>query len=64
MGVIAQEVQKIIPEVVTARESDGHLSVAYANMVGLLIESVKDLKAEIDELKKCGKCDNCNCKSK
>ena len=64
MGVIAQEVQEIIPEVVTARESDGHLSVAYANMVGLLIESVKDLKAEIDELKKCGKCDNCNCKNK
>ncbi len=64
MGVIAQEVQEVVPEVVTARESDGHLSVAYANMVGLLIESVKDLKAEIEELKKCGKCDNCNCKNK
>jgi hypothetical protein len=52
MGVIAQEVQEVVPEVVTTRESDGHLSVAYANMVGLLIESVKDLKAEVESLKK------------
>ena len=52
MGVIAQEVQEVIPEVVTARESDGHLSVSYSNMVGVLIEAVKELKAEVEELKK------------
>ena len=52
MGVIAQEVQEVIPEVVTMRESDGHLSVAYANMVGVLIESVKELTAEVELLKK------------
>jgi len=52
MGVIAQEVLDIIPEVVNKRESDGHYSVSYGNMVGVLIEAVKELKAEVEELKK------------
>jgi hypothetical protein len=52
MGVIAQEVQKVVPEVITIRESDGHLAVAYANLVGLLIEAIKDLDKEIQDLKK------------
>lgn len=47
--VIAQEVQKVLPEVVG--ESDELLSVSYGNMAGLFIESIKDLKAEIDILK-------------
>lgn len=50
MGVVAQEVQEVIPEVVTEK-SDGTLTVNYQAMVGLLIEAVKDLKQEIDELK-------------
>jgi hypothetical protein len=50
-GVIAQEVLEVLPEAVTGSEEE-HYSVAYGNMVGLLIESVKELKAEIDELKK------------
>ena len=49
-GVIAQEVQKVLPEVVTERE-DGMLAVKYEKMIGLLVESIKDLKAEVDELK-------------
>lgn len=49
-GVIAQELQKIAPELV---QDDGeYLSVAYGNVVGYLIEAVKELKAEIEELKK------------
>jgi hypothetical protein len=50
IGVIAQEVEKIIPEVVTTHE-DGIKSVAYGNLVGLLIEAIKDLKDEVSELK-------------
>jgi len=49
-GVIAQEIQKIAPELVN--ESDGTLGVAYGNLTGYLIEAIKDLKAEIEELKK------------
>ncbi len=53
MGVIAQEVEKVAPEVVREDKSEDKIkSVAYGNMVGLLIEAIKDLKAEIDELKK------------
>ena len=50
-GVIAQEVEKVLPEVVSTNE-EGIKSVAYGNMVGLLIESIKELKAEIETLKK------------
>ena len=49
-GVIAQEVQKVLPEVVTERE-DGMLAVKYEKMIGLLVESIKDLKTEVDDLK-------------
>ena len=50
-GVIAQEVIKVLPEVVHGSEETTY-SVAYGNMVGLLIEAIKELKSEIDELKK------------
>jgi hypothetical protein len=50
MGVIAQEVERIISEVVTTN-SEGFKNVAYGNIVGLLIEAIKDLKNEIDSLK-------------
>jgi hypothetical protein len=49
-GVIAQEVEAVLPEVVTTNE-DGIKSVAYGNLVGLLIESIKELKAEVNDLK-------------
>ena len=49
-GVIAQEVEAVVPEVVYTDE-EGIKSVAYGNLVGLLIESIKELKAEIDLLK-------------
>ena len=49
VGVIAQEIQKVLPEVVN--EEGDYLSVAYGNVVGVLIEAIKELKAEIEELK-------------
>jgi hypothetical protein len=51
IGVIAQEVEKIIPEVVSTNTETGTKSVAYGNLVGVLIEAIKDLKVEITELK-------------
>lgn len=52
-GVIAQEMQQVMPEVVHDGE---YLSVAYGNIVGVLIEAVKELKAELDQCK-CKKCE-------
>lgn len=51
MGVIAQEVEEVIPEVVTTK-ADGTKTVNYQAMVGLLIEAIKELKEEVDDLKK------------
>ena len=51
-GVIAQEMQKVAPELVlTADDEMGTLSVNYGNITGYLIEAIKELKAEIQELK-------------
>jgi hypothetical protein len=55
IGVVAQEIEKILPEVVETR-SNGYKAVDYQKLTALLIESVKELKAEIEDLKKC------NCK--
>ena len=49
-GVIAQEMQEIVPEVVL-QDNDGNLSVAYGNLVGYLIEAIKELKVEVEQLK-------------
>jgi hypothetical protein len=48
VGVVAQEMQKIVPEVV--QDNNGMLSVAYGNIVGVLIEAIKELKAKVEEL--------------
>lgn len=49
LGVIAQEVQKVLPEVIRETEN-GYLSVAYGNMIGLLIETNKELLRRIEVL--------------
>ena len=52
LGFIAQEVEKVVPELVSHNVEDDIKTVNYGNMVALLTEAVKELKAEIEELKK------------
>ena len=54
-GVIAEELEQVAPELVVDGE---YKSVAYGNIVGYLIEAIKDLKTEIETLKK-KKCECC-----
>lgn len=49
VGLIAQELASIVPEAVMTHE-DGLLSVAYGNLVGVLIEAVKDLADKVERL--------------
>ena len=50
VGVIAQEVEAIVPDVVSTND-EGIKSVKYGNMVAVLIEAIKEQQAQIDELK-------------
>lgn len=50
VGVIAQEVKKVLPEVVS-EDSEGFKSVDYSKFTPLLIEAVKELKAENERLR-------------
>lgn len=50
IGFIAQEVQKVIPEIVKEDE-EGYLSVSYQSLIPLLVENQKELKTQNDELK-------------
>ena len=53
VGVIAQDMEEIVPEVVLTADDDMQTkSVDYGKLCAVLIESIKELKAEIDELKK------------
>ena len=50
MGVIAQEVMEVVPEVV-GQGSNGMYNVAYGNLAGLFIEAIKEQQKQIEELK-------------
>ena len=50
IGVIAQEIEAVLPELVTTREN-GYKAVQYDKVVALLIEAVKEQQTQIDELK-------------
>ena len=55
VGVIAQEIEKIIPSAVKDREDDameGYKSVKYEKIIPLLIEGIKEQQKQINELKK------------
>lgn len=51
IGLIAQEVEKVVPEAVHTNATTGLKSVEYGNIVGLLIEAVKAQQVEINSLK-------------
>jgi hypothetical protein len=50
VGVIAQEIESILPNIVTTRDN-GYKAVKYEKIVPLLIQCIKELKDEIDDLK-------------
>jgi hypothetical protein len=50
VGLIAQDVEAVMPEAVLENEN-GIKSVAYGNLVGLLVEAIKELRAEVTELR-------------
>lgn len=53
IGMIAQEMQEVTPELVQADASEERLlSLAYGNTVAVLIEAIKELKREVDDLKR------------
>lgn len=50
-GIIAQEVQTVLPDIVRPHPVDGHLTVEYSGITGLLVEAVNALAAQVDDLK-------------
>jgi len=51
-GVIAQETEEVLPEVVHNDDNTGYKSVAYGNIVGVLIEAIKEQQSQIEDLTK------------
>jgi hypothetical protein len=51
VGVIAQEIEKVLPEVVVTR-GDGYKAVKYEKIIPLLVQGLKEQQEEIDQLKK------------
>ena len=52
MGVIAQEILDIVPEVVTHDVENDRYGVSYGHITGLLIEAIKQQQEQINQLKK------------
>jgi len=48
MGLIAQQIEDVVPEVVST-DSEGYKSVSYGKLVGLLVEAIKELKTTVDQ---------------
>jgi hypothetical protein len=49
LGLIAQDVEQVLPEIVS-RDYDNFRTVAYQNVVAVLIEAVKELSAQVEDL--------------
>jgi hypothetical protein len=52
IGLIAQDIKKIVPEVVSGDEEKENLGMNYAELVPVLINAIKDLKKDLEETKK------------
>jgi hypothetical protein len=53
VGISAQDVQKVLPEIVTtAPIDDKYLTVYYDRLAPLLIEAIKELRAEVNDIKR------------
>jgi hypothetical protein len=50
IGLVAQDVEKVLPEAVRT-DSEGYKAVSYEKLTAVLIEAVKELKAEVEKLK-------------
>lgn len=50
VGLVAQNVQKVIPEAVVVHDETGYLAVAYANLVGVLVSAINELTARVERL--------------
>ena len=49
IGLIAQEVNEVLPEAVTERDN-GYLAVDYQKLVPLLVEAIKELSSKVEHL--------------
>ena len=58
VGVVAQEIEEVLPQIVTTR-GNGYKAVKYEKIVPLLIESIKELNKKIEDIEK-----NCDCLNK
>ena len=58
VGVVAQEIEEILPQLVTTRDT-GYKAVKYEKIVPLLIESIKELNKKVEDIEK-----NCDCLNK
>jgi hypothetical protein len=52
-GVIAQEIEKVLPTIVATNEDNGLKSVSYNQLIPILVQAIKELKIEIEHLKNC-----------
>ena len=50
IGLVAQEVEKILPEIVST-DSEGYKSIAYGKLTAVLLEAIKELQQQVEELK-------------
>jgi len=51
-GLLAQDVLEHLPEAVTASEREGMLRLAYGNMMGLMVEALKELGQEVEDVRR------------